>query len=412
MRLRMFYGWWIVGACFLISLYISSVILYGFTAFFEPLVQEFGWSYTQISLASSLRGLEMGILAPFIGFLVARFGSRKLILSGVITVGIGLIMMSYTHSLLIFYCAMSFIAFGAGGCTTVVTMTAVARWFRKNIGKALGIMSSGFGAAGLLIPCIVWTIDAYGWRTALIIFGLGIWLIGIPLAFVIRDSPEQYGCLPDGSSFDDPTVQDNPQDREPAITIREVFKQRTLLYLNLAEVIRFMSVASVMTHIMPYLSSIGMTRSSAGFIAAAVPLISIVGRFAFGWLGDVYDKRYVTSVAFCLMAFGILALAFAHMKLNLFIFLLFFPAGFGGIAVLRGTVIREYYGINSFSIMMGIMMGFGATGGIIGPTLAGFVYDTSGNYHIAWVGLSILLIIAIVLVLKIRPHVQPDMSHD
>jgi len=412
MRLRMFYGWWIVGACFLISLYISSVILYGFTAFFEPLVQEFGWSYTQISLASSLRGLEMGILAPFIGFLVARFGSRKLILSGVITVGIGLIMMSYTHSLLIFYCAMSFIAFGAGGCTTVVTMTAVARWFRKNIGKALGIMSSGFGAAGLLIPCIVWTIDAYGWRTALIIFGLGIWLIGIPLAFVIRDSPEQYGCLPDGASLDDPTVQDNPQDREPAITIREVFKQRTLLYLNLAEAIRFMSVASVMTHIMPYLSSIGMTRSSAGFIAAAVPLISIVGRFAFGWLGDVYDKRYVTSVAFCLMAFGILALAFAHMKLNLFIFLLFFPAGFGGIAVLRGTVIREYYGINSFSIMMGIMMGFGATGGIIGPTLAGFVYDTSGNYHIAWVGLSILLIIAIVLVLKIRPHVQPDMSHD
>jgi sugar phosphate permease len=306
---------------------------------------------------------------------------------------------------------MGFIAFGAGGCTTVVTMTAVARWFRKNIGKALGIMSSGFGAAGLLIPGIVWIIDAYGWRTALIIFGLGIWIVGIPLAFVVRDSPEQYGCLPDGASFDDLTVQDTLQDKEPAITIHEVFKQRTLLYLNLAEAIRFMCVASVMTHIMPYLSSIGMPRSSAGFIAAAVPLISIIGRFAFGWLGDVYDKRYVTSVAFCLMAFGILALAFAHMKLCLFIFLLFFPFGFGGIAVLRGTVIREYYGINSFGIMMGIMMGFGATGGIIGPTLAGFVFDTSGNYHITWIGFSVLLFLAIALVLKIRPHVQPDMSN-
>jgi len=409
---RIFYGWWIVFACFLVSLYISSVILFGFTAFFEPLVQEFGWSYTQVSLASSLRGLEMGILAPLIGFLVARFGSRKLILLGVFTVGVGLIMMSYTHSLLIFYCAMGFIAFGAGGCTTVVTMTAVARWFRKNIGKALGIMSSGFGASGLFIPGIVWIIDGYGWRTALIIFGLGIWLIGIPLAFVVRDSPEQYGYLPDGASVDDPAVHDNPQDKEPAITIREVFKERTLLYLNLAESIRFLCVVAVMTHIMPYLSSIGMPRSSAGLVAAAVPLISIVGRFAFGWLGDVYDKRYVTSVAFCLMAFGILALAFAHMKLGLFIFLLLFPSGFGGIAVLRGTVIREYYGINSFSIMMGIMMGFGAAGGIIGPTLAGFVFDTLESYYIAWIGLSVLLFLAIALVLKIRPHVQPDMSRD
>jgi sugar phosphate permease len=412
MKPRIFYGWWIVFACFFLSLYISSVILFGFTAFFEPLVQEFGWSYTQISLASSLRGLEMGILSPFIGFLVTRFGSRKLILSGVITVGIGWILMSYTQSLLMFYCSMLFVSFGAGGCTAVVTMTAVARWFRKNIGKALGIMSSGFGASGLLIPGIVWIIDTYGWRTALIIFGLGIWLIGIPLAFVIRDSPDKYGYLPDGASVDDPAVQDNPQDKEPAITIRELFKERTLLYLNLAESIRFMCVVAVMTHIMPYMSSIGMPRSSAGFIAAAIPLISIGGRFVFGWVGDIYDKRYVTSVAFCFMAFGTLALAFANLKLGLFLFLIFFPSGFGAISVLRGTIVREYYGINSFGIMMGIMMGFGAAGGIIGPTLAGFVFDTLESYHLAWSGFSLLLIIAIALVLKIRPHVQPAVSRN
>lgn len=86
---KVYYGWWIVLACFFIGLYVGGVVYYGFTAFFEPLIEEFGWSYTQISFAASLRGLEMGIFAPLIGFLVDRFGSRKLILCGTITVGFG-----------------------------------------------------------------------------------------------------------------------------------------------------------------------------------------------------------------------------------------------------------------------------------------------------------------------------------
>lgn len=74
----LFYGGWIVFAGFCISFYVGSIIFYGFTAFFEPLVKEFGWSYTQVSFASSLRGIEMSVLAPLIGFLVDRLGSRRM----------------------------------------------------------------------------------------------------------------------------------------------------------------------------------------------------------------------------------------------------------------------------------------------------------------------------------------------
>jgi len=151
----MFYGWWIVIACSLIGFYVAGVVFYGFTAFFEPIREEFGWSYTQISFAASIRGLEMGIFAPFIGFLVDRFGSRKLLLWGTITVGSGLILLSQTHSLAMFYGSFLFIAFGAGGCASVVTMAAVANWFHKKVGIALGLMASGIGASGLMIPPIV-----------------------------------------------------------------------------------------------------------------------------------------------------------------------------------------------------------------------------------------------------------------
>ena len=113
-------------ACFLIGLYVGGTIFYGFTAFFEPIRREFGWTYAQISLAASLRGLEMGIFAPFVGFLADRFGSRKLILLGTITVGFGLILLSLTQSLAMFYSSFLIIAFGAGGSTSVVTMTVVA----------------------------------------------------------------------------------------------------------------------------------------------------------------------------------------------------------------------------------------------------------------------------------------------
>jgi len=404
MRVRIFYGWWIVGACFLIAFYVSSVIFYGFTVFFEPLVREFGWSYTKISFASSLRGLEMGILAPLIGSLVDRLGSRRLLLAGTITVGIGLILLSYTRSLPMFYGAMVFIAFGAGGCTSVVTMTAVARWFRKDIGKALGIMSAGFGASGLMLPLIVWLVDACGWREALIVLGLGMWVIGIPLALIVRDSPQQYGYLPDGASPDGPGIRDDSQTMASSVTIWEVLKDRSLLCLNLAEAVRFMVLASVVIHIMPYLSNVGIPRSTAGVIAAAIPLTSIIGRFAFGWLGDVFDKRYVTSLAFCLMAIGVFALILVHTKPGLALFLLTFPAGFGGISVLRGTILREYYDAGSFGTMMGVMMGFAAAGGIIGPTLTGWAFDTFGNYQLVWIVFSLLLFLAIGLILKIRSY--------
>lgn len=404
MKIKIFYGWWIVLACFFIGFLVSGVIFYGFTAFFEPLVKEFGWSYTQVSFASSLRGMEMGILAPLIGFLADRFGSRLILCAGIATVGAGLILLSYTQSLPMFYGAMLLIALGGGGCTSVVTMTAVSQWFRKNIGKALALMTSGFGASGLMLPLIVMLIDTYGWRTALIIFGLTMWVIGIPLTLIVRDSPEKYGYAPDGIPFNKATHTKDPHEDTPRKSYWSILKDRPFLYLNLAETIRFMALASVVVHIMPHLSMIGMSRSRAGFIAASIPILSIVGRFVFGWLGDVFNKRRIMVLTFLLMALGMFSLAFIENRIMLVLFLILFPFGFGGITVLRGTVVREYYDKRVFGSMMGIMMGFSAAGGIIGPTLTGWIFDMSKDYRFVWMAFGGLIFLAILFVVNFRPQ--------
>ncbi|OGP50810.1 MAG: hypothetical protein A2Y79_13970 [Deltaproteobacteria bacterium RBG_13_43_22] len=395
-----FYGWWIVFACFVISLYVSSIIFFGFTAFFEPIVKEFGWSYTQVSFATSLRGMEMGIFAPFLGFLVDRWGSRMLMFLGVITVGLGLILLSFTQSLTMFYISFILLSFGAGGVTSIVTMSVVANWFDKNSGKAFGLMASGFGASGLLIPVIVWLIEVYHWRPTLIFLGLGMWLLGIPLCFLIRNTPEQLGLLPDGQSPE--TVLSDRQIPEANMTFREALRNKSFLYLNLSEFIRLMIVTAVITHVMPYLSSIGIPRTTAGLVAAGIPLFSILGRLGFGWLSDIYEKKYIMAISFFLMGLGLLIFAYVQSWWVIFLFLLLFPPSFGGLTVLRAAVLRENFGLSSFGKLLGILLGVASLGGIIGPPLAGWVFDTWHSYYSIWLVFAGSVGLAILLVLKIE----------
>lgn len=397
-----FYGWWIVAAGFLIALYVAGIIFFGFTAFFEPIVHEFGWSYTEVSIGISLRGLEMGILAPLIGFLVDRFGSRKLVLFGVITVGFGLLFLSQTQSLIMLYAGFLLLSLGAGGCTSVVLYTAVANWFERNIGKALGIVACGFGAGGIMVPLIPWLIDTYDWRTALIIFALGMWILGIPLALVIRDRPEQYGYQLDGDVGTE--VVDSGIDSETVTpSFVSVVKSRTLWFIGLAESVRWLILTAVVIHIMPYLSSIGVPRATAAFVAAAIPLLSLIGRFGFGWLADIFNKRHLMAITYCLTGMAMIALSYASAWSALILFLLFFSVALGAGVTLRGAMLSEYFGRVSFGKVLGIIMGVCSVGGIVGPVFAGLTFDTMGSYQLIWLVFGGLTVISVSLILVLGP---------
>ncbi len=398
---KIFYGWWIVLAGFTLTFLLSSIVFFGFTAFFEPLVQEFGWSYAQVSFAASLRGLEMGIFSPIFGYLVDRFGSRKVAVIGIITAAAGLFSLSATGSLGMFYASFLLLGIGAGACTSIVSMTAVANWFTINVGKALGIVSAGFGASGLLVPLIVLLIDHQGWRGALITMGFVMLFLGLPTAMIIRDRPEKYGLLPDGEVKDKATTPEIHRLKPINEGFRAIMKNRSFWYINIADCLRMMALSAVVIHIMPYLTSLSMPRLTSSYIAAGLPLLSILGRFGLGWLGDIHDKRMVIAMAYGLMAAGIVSLCFVAIPLFLFVFLITFSVGFGGIAVLRSALILEYFGRETFGKTLGITMGAGSLGAVIGPTLAGLVYDLQGDYLIAWLIFFFMLVISLLLTLKL-----------
>jgi MFS family permease len=397
---RVYYGWWIVLSCFFINLLVGGTVFFSFTAFFEPIQREFGWSYAQVSFASSLRGLEMGIFAPVVGFLVDRFGSRKLLLGGSFIIGLGLLTLSFTQSLTMFYMSFLLIALGAGGCTSVVTMAAVAGWFQKNIGLALGISASGFGASGLIVPLIVDLIDRFGWRLTLIISGIGMWAISMPLSIVVRSRSSREGDLFEGKSECQPTSVE--------VSLRDAIKMKSFLFLNIVEIVRMTAVTSVTVHLMPYLSSLGFTRSTGGIVAAWIPLASIIGRFGFGWMGDRFDKRYALSATFLIMGAGLIIFSLVRDIWMVILFVLLFSPGFGGSMVLRGAIVRDYFGKNSFGKMIGIIMGSASVGGIIGPTLAGYAFDHVGSYAGVWRALSVTCLSAVALMVWIKPSLPVE----
>jgi sugar phosphate permease len=246
---------------------------------------------------------------------------------------------------------------------------------------------------------IVWLIDSFGWRTALVVLALGMWVLGVPVAVVIKDRPDDYGNIPETGSAGNPTSVNPPS---PEMSFREVLKTRVFWYLNLADVIRMIAVTAVVTHVMPYLENLGVPRSTAGVIAAAIPLSSIAGRFGLGWLSDVVENRLVHAFCFVLMALGTAAFCFMDYSWAVVAFLVFFPSGLGGSMVVRGALLRQFFGRRAFGKVLGVTLGAASVGGIAGPTLAGWGYDVFGNYEVVWVVYSVLLALAVLPVMRLK----------
>ncbi|MFC2060737.1 MFS transporter [Chloroflexota bacterium] len=403
-----FYGWWVVGACILITVSTSGVIHHGFTALIEPIANEFGWSYAQISFAASIRGLETGLLAPLMGVLVDRWGPRKLMFGGAILLGLGLMLLSRTTSLGMFYGAFVIIAMAISTSSHTVTMAAVANWFRKKMSMAIGILTSGFALSGLLIPMIVRLIDAFDWRMAMLILGLGIWVIVLPLSLLVRHKPTQYGYLPDGDVESTIVTGEglNPvRSVEVNIRVKQILKSRAFWHISLALMCQALVLSAVSTHVMPYLSSIGMARSASGFVASALPLVSIGGRLSFGWLGDRVGRKRVSATAFALTGLGLLFFSGAASggKWLLVPFIILFSIGLGGNVITRASLVREHFGRHRFGTVLGFVIGVVHFGSMSGPPLAGWVFDKWGSYQGIWLVFAGLAIASLFIILTTPP---------
>jgi MFS family permease len=401
---KVFYGWWIVVAGFFIAVYIGGFIHFGFTAVFEPIANDFGWSYTQIAFAASLRGLQTSFLAPVVGLLMDRWGPRRLVFAGATFIGLGLLLLSRINSLATFYGAFILIAIGVGTCIGVVPIATVGNWFQRKVTIATGILVSGTATGGLMVPLATRLIDIFEWRTAMAILGFGAWGILVPLSLLFRHKPEQYGYLLDGDPHRKlPTSEGQPsaQGNELNIGVKQILKSSAFWHISMGFMCHILVMNAVITHVMPYLSSIGFTRSFSSLMASAIPATSIVGRLGFGWLGDKFDKRRIAALGFVLVSLGLIAFGYIASAgaWVLVPSLVIIGLGYGGPVPMMPALVREYFGRVRLATILGLVMGVAALGSMVGPPLAGLAFDRLGSYQVAWFGLAGLVIAGMVSLL-------------
>ncbi len=418
---KLFYGWWIVMASSTLTTYQGGVLFYGFTSFFNPIREAFGWSRTATSLAFSFQRLEGGIAAPIVGYFIDRLGPRKMSLFAVVVFGFGYLMLSRIDSLFDFYLAFIITSIGQSAGFYSVGAATVSNWFVRKRGKAMGFVTGGVGLAGLMLPVLVLLINRFGWRQSLVIVGVGMWVIGIPLSLVFRQRPEQYGMLPDGDTTDfkmpiknntrtkrevekpSPTVGEQKTIDENDYTVMEALKTRSFWFLALGWSISLLAMSAVFVHVMPFMESIGFSRQNAGWVVSSITLLSVLGRVGLGWLSDYIDKRYVFCIALGLQSIGLLFFANISSHWHIFFFLITFSPGYGGPIPLRAAIQGEYFGRKHFGKIQGLFLSVSTVASMTGPPFAGLICDVTGSYRLAFLILAVIPAIGVPLFL-LTPH--------
>ena len=402
-RPNVFYGWYIVAAATILRMYNSLTFSYGFTSFVDPIATTYSWTYAQVSLATSLRGVEAGVFNPFLGMAVDRWPARKLMMIGICLMALGIYLISQSSSLTIFYLSFLVVGLGTSIAVMMVPQVVLARWFHSNLGKASGILATANVVGGLLAPVVVAMIDSFGWQTVLVYVSIGVLGLGIPMSRLFRDRPEKYGLLPDGKV----TVGLKSEfASDEGFTVREALKMRSFWYIGLPLMLQMTIVSAVSVHQMPYLTSIGFERSTTAIAITIFSAVSIGARLTSGFLADVLPKKYVLAMSMMLIGLGmfILQLADGSSFAMVILYAVIYGIGIGGSVPLRAPLMREYFGVKRFGSILGIMSFFTMFGSIIGAPLTGWVYDTHGSYYPMWFVYSGLIVGGLSLILALpRP---------
>ncbi|MFC2016358.1 MFS transporter [Chloroflexota bacterium] len=423
---NVFYGWWILFACWVITLYGGGSFFYGFSVFFKPISGEFGWSRAVTSGAFALSQAEGFIEGPIVGPLVDRFGPKKLMLIGISMVSVGFVVLSFVNSLLTYYLVyVVLLALGFNTGFFIASQTAVGNWFIKKRALALGILTTAFGfGGGIMSPVIARLILNYGWRSAAVILGIGMAAIGLPPALAVRHRPEQYGYLPDGET----TKADNSQPRyqekdsqsevpirattmvdssqEVNFTVWEALRTPAFWMLSVAFALRTFAVSAVVVHQIPLLTDRGINEQTAAGVLGLMALMSVPGRLLFGFLGDRFNKRYLLAVTYILQALGLFILLKAQSIVQLYLFTLVFGLGWGA-PVLLLAIRGDYFGRKHFGTIAGVQQSVIAIGTIIGPIFAGWVFDISQSYEVAFTAFIISVSIGAVICFFAKPPKSP-----
>jgi len=403
MKLKNYYGWLILAVGFFFILYIGTFFSYGWTAFINPMLGTFGWTMAQISVGASLRNAESGVFNPVWGAIIDRTSPRKLMLIGVIITSVGIFLLYRTTGLVMFY--TSFFILGLGSSLTqMLPNVLVSKWFKRDFGKANGILSLASGLGGVVLPLVVMIIDSQGWQTTLLYCAIGWTIIGIPLAFTYKN-PQL-----------DPELVKSPGANEKitrtgalGVSVRDALKTRAFWHINVTTLLAYFVCTIQLTYVIPYLTGIGISAASASMAVLYYSVISLGGRLVFGCLADKYRSSYLTAISLGLIGAGTFIFAFITKQSSFSMILLFaviYGLGLSGLTLLRLTILREYFGTGNFGSLFGLNSVFVTIAQVVSPIAVGILVSGHVSYRPIWLASAGIALLGVITILTMPSSSQ------
>ena len=369
---------------------IVGLALYGLPFYYDFMVREFGWSRAQVTSGNAISKLLIGPLFGFAaGWIVDRFGPRRLMMAGIVMAGGALIGLSHMTALWMFYLFYIFNAIGYVCGGPLPNQVLLSRWFDTGRGKAMGFAYLGIGIGGwLVLKLSPQLVSAFTWRGALQVLGVAIVVLALPLAYFVRDDPSDEGGAPRQAG----SGTSGPQTRTVA-PLGGVFKDPAFYLLALGSMCSIAAVGGTNQHLKLYLSlDLKYSQADAATITSTVLFCSIFGRLLMGWLADRIPKKIVMILIYLLVAASIPLLLAGTSMPALYAFSIVFGLGLGGEYMIIPLMAAELFGVRVLGRLLGVILTADGVAEATSPMLVGYLRDHSASYRS---GFLLLIVIAL-----------------
>jgi len=411
---RPFYGYYLVAVTFVFLTLFNGCAVSVFSLFVRPLEESLGWGRGQVMAGFMFFYLLVGFASPVVGRFVDRYGARPVIPVGAVAYAIGLLLLSQTSDLWLFYLGYALVGTGGAAIGPVPCSAVVSNWFKRKRGMALGLMAAGIGAGGVVMaPFVGFVLSRFDWRAAYLSMAILVVAVVVPLALlVIRTRPDEMGLYPDGDSAPpERTDEKTGAGSETGFKLSQAL--RTPAFWLIAVAISFSNFAnmSVFQASSSFLGDAGFPIATAATALGLLGFGSATGKILFGWMCDRIPANRVCAIGIALQLAGTLLLMSVRTgspQMFIWGYALISGLGVGAWLPTLSMMSGMNFGLLFYGTVFGTLNLLNSTGTATGPLFSGMVYDLSGSYMGAFITCAILMAIAIPAALMVRKPSFPS----
>ena len=398
-----YYGWWVLGATFVLGVLSGGIFSHSNAIFFGPIKRDLGLSSTQTSFIFSLVRAEGSFAGPIVGRFVDKFGARPMIIFGGLLASAGFMALSWVHNYVLFVVIfVGMVGVGKSSGLGQVLISAVNRWFIRRRSLAMSICITGFASGGaVLLPLISIGVSTIGWRDVMLYSGIFMAVIIVPLALLVRHSPEQMGIEPDLPRPEDDTAT---QTSLVDFTVRQALRTRSYWILFTGSVLRITMWGAISVHAVEMFVWKGMSQGEAGLMFSLMFFLSIPMRLAAGYLGDHIPLQPMMGGGMVAAGLAVVAMLVMDGNTAVYLFVVLMAVEQGG-STLNWVALGNFFGRTSFATLMGIISTAFNLGMLVSPIYAGYMFDRTGSYTVVLISfLPIYLASGVLFLMTQKPE--------